>query len=239
MSLIAKILSSVLEKIFLISARVTEVRTYGQFRWIELQGRGFRKRDWSPGDKLRVKVGDLELRTYTPFAWDKRSGVVRLLAYLPGRGPGSEWARTVRVGNTFRFKGPEKSLKLSKGDSRPVIFFGDETALGAAAALRAMRPDDRDLRFIFECEDPDAAREALSATGLADALLRPKAGTGAGSLAGIRDQILEWARTFPEKPMVFLVGNQASLKELKPALAKELDAVKTKVYWREGRTGLD
>jgi NADPH-dependent ferric siderophore reductase len=217
------------------------VAPLGRFRLIELQGDGLKGSGWSPGDKLRVKLGDLDLRTYTPILWDDKRGVARLLAWLPGRGPGSAWAKAAKAGQSFYFKGPKESLKLSKAAEGPVVFFGDETAVGAAAALRAMRPDGHAVRFLFELEDPEGATAALSLVGLENAVTIRK-GPGQGHLKAIRKQIVEWVGEWAEEGRIFLVGNQESLKELKSALEKKLGdkaKIKTKVYWREGKKGLD
>jgi NADPH-dependent ferric siderophore reductase len=134
-----------------------------------------------------------------------------------------------------------ESLKLSKAAEGPVVFFGDETAVGAAAALRAMRPDGHAVRFLFELEDPEGATAALSLVGLENAVTIRK-GPGQGHLKAIRKQIVEWVGEWAEEGRIFLVGNQESLKELKSALEKKLGdkaKIKTKVYWREGKKGLD
>ncbi len=240
MSLLSKAVGTVLEKTLLAPASVASVTTLGGFRLIELRGEGLKKSGWSPGDKLRVKLGDLELRTYTPFLWDDKKGIAQLLAWLPGRGPGSEWASSVKVGESFYFKGPKDSLKLSKADEGPVVFFGDETAIGAAAALRLSRPGDKSLRFIFELEAPDDAHVVLIALGMQDAVRVEKSGDQS-HLKLARKQIQAWVGESNETPMIFLVGNQDSVKTLKAKLQDKLpDAkIKAKVYWREGKRGLD
>jgi ferric-chelate reductase (NADPH) len=81
--------------------------------------------EWVPGDKLRVRADALSLRTYTPISWGSERGVVRVLAYLHGRGPGSDWCRAVQVGDECRLLGPDGDAHLAT--------LGD----GALRALRA------------------------------------------------------------------------------------------------------
>jgi NADPH-dependent ferric siderophore reductase len=240
MSALTKTLGSVLEKTLMAPAQVTAVTALGGFRLIELRGEGLKKSGWTPGDKLRVKTGDLELRTYTPLLWDDKKGLAHRVAWLPGRGPGSAWAAAVKPGESFFFKGPKESLKLSKAGEGPVVFFGDETAVGAAAALRRLRPLDKDLRFVFELDDPDEAHVALIALGLPDAARVAKSEDGS-HLKAVRKQIQAWAGESQGNAYVFLVGNQESVKTLKSKLSDKLpDAkIKAKVYWREGKAGLD
>lgn len=239
MSALTKTLGSVLEKTLMARAQVTAVTALGGFRLIELRGEGLRKSGWSPGDKLRVKTGDLELRTYTPILWDDKKGLAQLVAWLPGRGPGSEWAAAVQPGQSLYFKGPKESLKLSEAGEGPVVFFGDETAVGAAAALRRLRPRDENLRFVFELDDPDDAHVVLIALGMPDAVRVGKRPDGS-HLETVRKQIQERAGEM-EDSRVFLVGNQESAKTLKAKLSDKLPnaKIKVKVYWREGKAGLD
>ena len=241
MSVLTKTLGNVLEKTLMAPAKVASVKTLGRFRLLELRGDGLKKSGWEPGDKLRVKLGDLEMRTYTPMMWDDAKGVTRLIAWLPGRGPGSAWAESAKAGESFFFKGPKDSLKLSKAAEGPVVFFGDETAVGAAAALRGLRGANREARFIFEFEDPAGAAALLSVAGLEDAVVIRKE-EGAAHLKEIRKRIVAWIEQWSEDGRVFLVGNQESLKELKSAVEKRVDnraKIKAKVYWREGKKGLD
>lgn len=241
MSLITKALGNLLEKALMHSAKVTAVSKLGRFRLIELQSDAFKNLSWSPGDKLRVKLGDLVLRTYTPLSWDAVNGVTRLLAWLPGRGPGTAWAAQTRKGDVFPFKGPKESLSLSQAATGPVVLFGDETTLGAAAALRALRPGDDAVTFVFELDDPQDSAAALAAVGLEDALVvaRPRVG---GHLVAARDAIVAIARGWSGEGRVFLVGNHASVKELRSMLSEALGSkarYTVKVYWREGKSGLD
>lgn len=241
MSLITKAVGNVLEKTIMHPAKVTDVVKLGRFRLIDLRGEGLKDSGWEPGDKLRVKLGDIDLRTYTPLSWDDARGVTRLLAWLPGRGPGSRWAGSVKAGESFFFKGPKDSLNLSKAAEGPVVFFGDETAVGAAAALRGLRPDDSSVRFVFELEDPADAAAALAAVGLEDAVVIVKEPEG-GHLKAARKTIVAIADEWGGPGRVFLVGNQESVKTLKGKLEKKLGdcaKVKAKVYWREGKKGLD
>lgn len=245
MSALSKTLGTVLEKTLMAPAKIASVTALGRFRLIELRGEGLKKSGWNPGDKLRVKLGDLDLRTYTPLAWDDAEGVARLLAWLPGRGPGSAWAEAAKPGESFFFKGPKDSLNLAKGAEGPVVFFGDETAVGAAAALRALRPDDPSVRFCFEFADPAGAAAALSALGLEDAVIVPRVAGGEhphAHLKAAKKKIVEWVEAWEEEGRVFLVGNQESVKELKAKLEKKVGdkaKIKAKVYWREGKKGLD
>lgn len=241
MSLLTKTLGNILEKTLMHSAKVTAESKLGRFRLIELQGEGFRNLKWSPGDKLRVKLDDLVLRTYTPISWDTGKGTTRLLAWVPGRGPGSAWAAQTRKGDVFPFKGPKESLNLSQAATGPVVFFSDETGLGAAAALRALRPGDDTVRFVFELDDPADAAAALAAVGLEDArvVARPRVG---GHLVAARDTIVTLAQAWSGEGRVFLVGNHASVKDLRGMLGEALGKkarFTVKVYWREGKPGLD
>jgi ferric-chelate reductase (NADPH) len=81
-----------LQKIFTRSAQVLEVEDVGgSFRLVTLGGDALRDAAWTPGDKIQVMLGGWVQRTYTPIDWDGELGRMRLLVYLHGDAPGTQW----------------------------------------------------------------------------------------------------------------------------------------------------
>ncbi|MGC1293763.1 MAG: siderophore-interacting protein, partial [Alloacidobacterium sp.] len=115
-------------------ARVAAVTPIGQhFRLIDLKSNVFRKTAWNPGDKIGIIAGGK--RVYTPISIDPSTEQLRLLAFLHGGGPGSDWAASVKVSDECHFMGPRSSLALSSIIA-PAVLFGDETSLAVASALQ-------------------------------------------------------------------------------------------------------
>jgi NADPH-dependent ferric siderophore reductase len=95
---------------------------------------------WSAGDKIQVQLGGWTQRTYTPLDWDADAGRTRILNYLHADGPGTQWARA--------------ALRLAQPQP-PLIFLGDETSVGLAAALAPRQ-------MLFEMSAPAASAAVLA-----------------------------------------------------------------------------
>lgn len=92
-------IESAMVKLFMRNARVLDIEDIGYaFRIVTLGGEALRKVAWTPGDKLQIQLGGWVQRTYTPIEWGTENGRTRILAYLHGDGPGTQWARTLRKG---------------------------------------------------------------------------------------------------------------------------------------------
>src|SRR5262249_40190794 len=132
----AGLLERAITRLLMRPARATAVTSLSEnFRLIDFQGEALKYCAWSPGDKVQMKLdGGLSTRTYTPIEWDRELGTTRFIAYCHGAGPGSEWARSVIVGDERQFFGPRASLELVSRAPTTVLF-GDETSFGLAVAL--------------------------------------------------------------------------------------------------------
>jgi ferric-chelate reductase (NADPH) len=114
------------------SAHIAAVEEIGdQSRLIDLVAKGCRGVTWQPGGKLKIAIGDRETRTYTPIAIDAESGRVRILAFIQGQSPASQWALAIAAGDITRTSAPSSSLAL-EDLSCPAVFSGDETSFGSA-----------------------------------------------------------------------------------------------------------
>ncbi|HEX5659778.1 MAG TPA: siderophore-interacting protein, partial [Polyangiales bacterium] len=136
-----------------------------RFRLITLGGPELRGAAWEPGQKVQVAFGGWVQRTYTPLSWDPVAGNAQLLAYVPGEGPGSEWARSVRVGDGCVLFGPRSSLDLNLL-SAPGLLFGDETSIGLAHALRHSKSGGHGIELLLEVSSAVRVREVLQRLNL-------------------------------------------------------------------------
>ena len=71
---LVKTLGDTAGRVLLTPATVGAVAPYEGFRAFELVGDRLVGTTFVPGDKLRIHVGGLGLRTYTPIAWDGEHG---------------------------------------------------------------------------------------------------------------------------------------------------------------------
>jgi NADPH-dependent ferric siderophore reductase len=235
---LVKTLGDTAGRVLLTPATVGRVTAYDGFRAIELVGDRLTDATFVPGDKLRLHMGGLGLRTYTPIAWDHDRGSTRLLAHLPGLGPGSAWCEAASEGAECRFLGPQRSVRLDRMTAAPV-FVGDETSFGLLAAWRALRPDLSPAAAHFEVTDPAASGAVLTAHGVAGSFVAKQAGDG--HLGDLATRVLEAIGAHPDAPLC-LTGCAQTIavirRRLKAAGVSGRDVV-VKAYWDRRRTGLD
>jgi ferric-chelate reductase (NADPH) len=219
-------------------ARVGAVETLSvHFRLVDVEGEALRNVAWTAGQKVQVSIGSgLSARTYTPMSWDADSGRTRILTFTHGDGPGSRWANGLREGDNCQFFGPRRSLDLS-GLESPAVLFGDETSFGLAAALRdSLRADG--ATHVFEASDVAESRPVLEAIGLGQARLIERIADDA-HLAAAEAEVLRLAASGAR---FVLTGKASSIQRVSQALKAAGVAssrVKTKVYWAQGKIGLD
>jgi NADPH-dependent ferric siderophore reductase len=209
------------------------------FRQLQVAGDWLRTAQYGAGDKLQIMIAEAGPRTYTPFAHDTAHGRLALLAYVHGTTPGAVWMERVRVGQQFRAFGPRGSLPLGTGQG-PVVFVGDETSIGAAAALHQARAARDPLAFVFECTDVVECELVLSDLGIAAFQLvarQPGSAHLAALTAAIRRALGEHANA-----QLVLTGHAQTIQGVRGLLKQEAVAYggqKVKAYWADGKKGLD
>jgi NADPH-dependent ferric siderophore reductase len=217
-----------LQKIFARSAQVLAVEDIGQhFRLVTLGGEALRNAEWTPGDKVQLMLGGWVQRTYTPIDWDAGQGRTRILVYLHGDAPGTQWARALRGGDSCALFGPRKSIRLAPHAS-PVILFGDETSLGLAAALSSQAT----TYMLFDAGAH--AQAALDRLRLHNAVI-------ASDGRALEAQMAALLHTHPDADVV-LTGKAGAIQQMTRLLHQHGTAAKrrqTKAYWAPGKTGLD
>ena len=237
-------IESALLKLTSRSATVIDVhKPANRYRLITLEGEALKNVRWQPGQKIQVRMGGFASRTYTPILWDGAEGVVQLLAYLHHQmiaaTPATLWAESVRVGDTCHLSGPRNSLNLS-ALSRPALFFGDETSIGLARALKATPGGFDGVSFVLEVSSLDETRKLLDVLNLPDMDLVKRARDDF-HLSQVETVMAEAIET--GTPWQFMLSGKArSIQRLTRFLrAKGVPASRfnVKPYWATGRSGLD
>jgi NADPH-dependent ferric siderophore reductase len=209
------------------------------FRLVRVSGAGLQHASVSPGDKLQIMILEAGPRTYSPFAHDPGAGTVELLMYVHGSTAANDWIRSVSPGVRFRAFGPRGSLALSSLTG-PIVFFGDETSFGVAASLVRARVAQDGLSFVFECSQPDEARDVLSELGISRFELvarRSDRSHAAAVDGGIRAALSRQAGSH-----LVLTGHAQMIQSLRASLKASPAphaGQKVKAYWADGKRGLD
>jgi len=215
MSPMPQFVTSAVTKMLFRSAVVSEVVPLsGHFRLIQLEGDELKEVAWVPGQKIQVHLGDLLCRTYTPIEWNSVEGWTRIVAFLHGNGPGSEWASSVRPGTLCQFIGPRSSLDFSANKGQ-TIFFGDETSIGAAVAHQR-NSNYAEWIYFLEVSSLPESLEVVERFGLKDAKLIAKV-PGAQHLLEVERLMMEANTVAPASHWIF-TGNAQSIQEVKKVL---------------------
>lgn len=192
-----------LENIVLREARVLSRRAVGPFVELTVDSLG----DAQAGDKIQILLPDNDVRTYTPIPGDPP----RLLVHLHADTPGPRWARSVKPGDTFRFKGPDRSLRLPEG---PLVIVGDATSVAVAQSFMLARPG--------------AVTALIEGPFEFEAMRTFAPGDHAAMAAAV-----------PEKSTVALTGGAPLIVAMRAALRERGIDAKAKTYWAPGRVGID
>lgn len=197
---------------------------------IRLQGPQLCHQSWNCGDKIQIKVANtLVNRTYTPIRWDAQLGETDFIAHSLANGPGSLWVSSVQVGQEVLLFGPRRSLNLSKLDASKTVLVGDETAIGLAMAFKP-------AHTLLELAGAKQLKPILTTLGLNNFSLFER-DLSSGLPAELIQSLLD-----NTNPSVLLAGHSASVKQLQRRLREQNKPTATlisKVYWADGKTGLD
>lgn len=146
-----------------LSGTITEIEPLThRMRRIRLTGERFRGLDWQPGQHVRVNVtptrdwlrrpGDAR-RSYSIWHLDPTAGSLDLCVLDHGAGPGAEWGRRARPGQSVTLSRPEGRLTLR--DAAYHLFVGDETAAVAFGAMLRALPATIPAYGVLVTDSPD------------------------------------------------------------------------------------
>ncbi|BBB40412.1 siderophore-interacting protein [Mycobacteroides abscessus] len=237
MAAITSRLSDMLSDILFTSVHITEVaQLAGCFVKIRIVSPVFRHAQWSPGDKmqLRIRRGSLQARAYTPINWDNIEGSTELLAFLHGDGPGARWFDEVTIGAAGYVFGPSSSIDLTNV-AASAVFVGDETSVALAHALRSVAPA---ARCIYEAVDAASLCTLLAMLKLnKNATVLPKASDHARLLEELRTAL----ESTPAPHELIVSGDAATVNAVRRGVRRWphlTPRIKARAYWAQGRTGL-
>jgi ferric-chelate reductase (NADPH) len=233
-------LEGAFSRLFTKAATLREARAVADgFRRLTFSGEALRDVSWIPGQKVQFMLGGWVQRTYTPLSWDAVSGVTELLAFMHGAHPGSDWARTLEVGEPCAIFGPRGSLDLN-AVARPAVLFGDETSFGLAHALRYTPSGADGVHLLLEVTSAAAAQAALDSIGVSGARLVVRRPADA-HLAELERAATELFQS--HRPQGWVLSGAAPSIACVTKRLRQLDVprrqIEAKAYWAPGKVGLD
>ncbi|QNP68042.1 siderophore-interacting protein [Streptomyces roseirectus] len=227
----------VLERLLVRATAAVAESAGGRWRRIGLEGAG--GLDWRPGSHVRVRVGELTLRsprdllrTYT--VWDYDGDALELRVLEHGEGPGTRWAREVEPGTPVMFKAPEGRFTPREG-APGHLFVGEETASVAFAAMA--RTLDGPCRAVVETGDP-ADRLPIEA----DVTWLDRGTASAADPARLVEAVAAQEGLAPGT-VAYLAGEARTCQAVKRHLLRERGwprrDIVVKPFWTPGRRGMD
>ncbi len=109
------------------------------------------------GQWVSIPFGPKTVRTYSIASPPSNRRVITLCADVAPDGIGSQWFRTLKVGDRVEFKGPTGGFILKRADLRAPLFVAEEIGI---VPIRSILWDcyqtgfGRPARLIYWCRDP-------------------------------------------------------------------------------------
>ncbi len=232
MFFLKKMVMNLLGRVFFYPVCISAVENVGgDFCVVEMQGDALKKVHWNPGEKMKIRVGKGKERSYTPLFVDRDKGKTKFVIHLHRKGPGSNWASNLKIGDTSHLSESRKSLTFIPSD-KGYIFFGDETTIGAAYALKFSQKNTDSFTFVFEVSSLSSAEQVLAHLNMnrAKLVLKNKENT---HLADV-EKILSEEMRKGINPQLILMGNTQSIIKIRNALISlgcPSSQCKMKSYW--------
>lgn len=228
-----KLVADIFSALFCRPAKVTKIETIAhRFRRVTFQGERLRGVSFRPGQEIEFRVSDTSFRHYTPLHFDPELGVMQVLFFLHGDGPGSIWVEKLETDQEVNVLGPGGRFGLRKGTNH--ILLGDESSLGLAINLSSAC--DELVGIIETAKDCKHWPEDLKVRGLRAV---ERTGDRGSALVNWIEESLG-SRRDPD-PVFYLVGHAQSIHRLREQLIGHGYAarkIRRKPYWSDGKRGL-
>jgi NADPH-dependent ferric siderophore reductase len=135
-----------LEKAVLKTGKVIGIRSWSPDTFIEIDLHlpGMDMTRWEEAQHIKCRVAPFTFRDYTPAGWDAPTRTCTLYIDAAHQGPGSRWARNLRVGDPLYYAGISRTPYAPPALSQ-MVCLGDETGVGHFLALRQLLPRSSSL----------------------------------------------------------------------------------------------
>ncbi|RAJ32217.1 ferredoxin reductase domain-containing protein [Pedobacter cryoconitis] len=139
MNIIKKKVLSIFESRVLKQGCVLEVRAWNPatFFEIDLHLPGVDMDKWTSVQHMKVKVSEYTYRDYTPALWDAETETCTLCIDSAHSGPGSDWVKGLKRGDTISYVGIGSTFHKPVADSK-LLCLGDSSSIGHFLALKQL-----------------------------------------------------------------------------------------------------
>jgi NADPH-dependent ferric siderophore reductase len=193
-----------------------------------------------PNVTIRMELGeeyDEASRVYTIRRYLPEQHAIEVDVVLHGSSsPMMRWCQDLRVGSTFRFRGPRQHFVVPDAPDRPVALFLDATAIPALYAMLEQWTHRAGGLGWVETADVAAFDELPAVPGVTLHRVDPAEGPGA-----LVRRVAEVER--PEEWVVWGAGERDDMRALRRVFRTEAGLAKEHValygYWKRGATNTE
>jgi len=182
------------------------------------------------------RVTDTDARRYTVSHVNVEKNHLEFIAYIHGKGCGSDYMQQLEVGDTISLNKPRGEQKYYDKSAEKLVIFGDETSLALACSfLPVLKKNKHLFQFIFELDDEN--KKVPELLGLENSLVFPKNNLFSDP-NWINDLTIFKIENWQDAYYV-LTGNVKSVQTFKKVIKSKANTkVKLHGYWLEGKKGL-
>ncbi len=215
---------------FIRSARVLAVRVWepDTVREIDLHLPDCDMSKWNSAQHIKCKVDTLVYRDYTPTGWDAETRTCTLIIHTAHDGPGSRWGKRLRAGDTVAYLGVGSSHQQPT-HGKPLVFLGDETAIGHFLALRQLAGDRAVIRgaiVLSEEHHRDEFDQYFSGWGL-----QPLGKASSREYVRLNEWVSQLNFSEYRDTVFYLAGYSPEVGRLRKLLKQQGMQVKAQGFW--------
>ncbi|WP_158861337.1 SIP domain-containing protein [Lunatibacter salilacus] len=201
--------------------------------------------DFVPGYFLRVGVGITDeglsmkdfVRSYSVWNIDQTNGTIDLAIATQGNGPGANWAKQRKTGDTVYFRW-KKGKFLIENSADSYLLIGDLSALAHLYMIRRNLTKEKQVESILYSQHKNELYADIDGSRPFDFYEMPQNPTGE-----IISKIKEIVPTMTGRKMVYIGGDSRVCVALNNYFRKELhweaNQIKTKPFWNPDKKGLE
>ncbi|MEM9673173.1 MAG: siderophore-interacting protein [Bacteroidota bacterium] len=198
-----------------------------------------RSTSYAPGQVIEFRVNDTEFRHYTPAYYDQEEGICDVLFFLHDYGPGSQWADTLKSGDTTKLMGPGGKMRFQSEHQHHFIF-GDESSLGLCTMLKS-EVNEQQREYLCLLELDEAHQHWPELVNLqADVVTKSDQHPAREAVRWIQEMQGRLWDTW-QQAVFYLTGRAQSIQAVRRRLIERGVGAKkiiTFPYWADGKKGL-
>lgn len=146
MNITQKTALSAVEKLFVKSGTITDVRVWrgGNLHEIDVKLPNVDFEKWDKAQSVKCRISTLHYTDYTPAMWVNEDKICTLYIDTSHNGQGSNWAKCQRAGNPFYYAKIENERHYPLAEKQ-LVFIGDQTSVGHFCSIQQLAGEKAEI----------------------------------------------------------------------------------------------